>query len=81
MIDLPHAEGQVSTVKIVIEINTRAYEWLKWLTKGHRGGVKYYANLVLLRHLEQLPGVDLSQSPFSEPIGGSDEPEDSSEGC
>jgi len=77
----------MSKVRICIELNYRAYEWIKHLSdkESYTGIVKYISGL-LLRHLEQTPGVDLSQSPFTQQGGsdgkdsGSDSTSDSGQG-
>lgn len=63
----------MSKVRICIELNYRAYEWIKYLSdKESYTGIAKYISGLLLRHLEHTPGVDLSQSPFTSIQGGSD---------
>lgn len=52
-----------------VVINTRAALWLHFLAKQKGEHTSKYANQVLLKHLEHTSGVDLSQSPYSEPKG------------
>lgn len=57
----------MSKVVVHLSVNTRAYNWIKHLTyKEKVSSVRVYMEQVLLRHLEQHPEVDLSQSPFSQ---------------
>lgn len=66
----------MAQTRISFNINVRAMIWLDW--KAKRSGMKLpnYIATVLLRHLEQLPEVDLSQSPYSEPKGVSNGKQD-----
>jgi hypothetical protein len=55
--------------RISFNINVRAKIWLEFLGYQQKLILPKYIEHVLLRHLEQLPEVDLSQSPYSEPKG------------
>jgi len=50
--------------------------WLIHLAKKNHQTTHAYIQQVLLRHLYTTPGIDLSQSPSSEPKGVSNEQED-----
>jgi hypothetical protein len=67
----------MALIQIHALINARAAIWLHYLAEQKRLTMKSYLNQVLLKHLEQTPGVDLSQSPYSEPKGVSN----GKEGC
>lgn len=62
----------MSKVRVYIEIPSRAFEWIRYIS-----GADAYTSLskfiveLLLRQLEHTPGVDLSQSPYSKPKGAS----------
>lgn len=55
-----------------VPVNTRAALWLHFLARQKGQITAKYVNQVLLKHLNETPGVDLSQSPYSEPKGVSD---------
>lgn len=70
----------MSKVRWNIEINTRAFERVITLTRKHvkkkditNKDVTEFIEQLLLRQLQQTPGVDLSQSPYSQPQGVSNE--------
>lgn len=58
---------------LLISLPIRACWWLAYLAKRDGMSARAYASAVLLRHLEQHPGVDLGRSPNSEPKGGAHE--------
>jgi len=64
----------MSKVQWTVFINKRAFEWIIRLKQktGSRS-IQSMIEILLLRQLEHTPGVDLSQSPYSEPKGVSDE--------
>lgn len=57
----------MSKVRLSIELNTRAFIWIKHnLTKGEKYvDVKQFVECVVYQYLESQPGVDLSRSPFT----------------
>lgn len=59
----------MALIQMHVQINARAAIWLHYLAEQKRMRLKPYLNQVLLKHLEHTPGVDLSQSPYSEPKG------------
>ena len=66
----------MSNIRWSIEVNTRAFQWIVTLAGKYyvrqnvtNGDVTEFINILLLRQLTQTPGVDLSQSPYSEPKG------------
>lgn len=61
----------MSKIPTVITLNTRALLWIQYLASEHRQSSQVYIEQVLLRHLETIPEVDLSQSPYSQPKGAS----------
>lgn len=70
----------MSKIRWSIQVNLRAFEWMITLARRHfkkqeitNGELTEYIELLLLRQLEQLPEVDLSQSPYSQPKGVSNE--------
>lgn len=66
----------MATMRMSFTINTRAGIWLHYLGEESGIGASDYIEQVLLKHLQQTPGVDLSQSPYSEPKGVSNGKED-----
>lgn len=62
--------------RISFNINVRAKIWLEFLGYQQKMILPKYIEQVLLRHLEQTPGVDLSQSPYSQPKGVSNGKQD-----
>lgn len=59
----------MSKVPIRIHLNTRALIWIHFLAQKSKVSSLKYIEMVLLRHLEQTPEIDLSRSPYSEPKG------------
>ncbi len=59
----------MAQTRISFNINVRAMIWLDWQAKRNGMKLPNYIAMVLLRHLEQLPEIDLSRSPYSEPKG------------
>lgn len=59
----------MALIQIHVQINARAALWLHFLAQQKKQTVAKYTNQVLLKHLEHTPGIDLSQSPYSEPKG------------
>ncbi len=59
----------MSKVLILVTVNTKAYLWAQSIALKNKTTTAKYVEKVLLRHLAQSPGVDLSQSPYSEPKG------------
>jgi hypothetical protein len=53
-------------------VNARVAIWIHYLSFQQGQSTSQYIQNVLLRHLQQSPGVDLSRSPYSEPKGVSD---------
>ena len=62
----------MAVIRIPLLLNVRAVLWYKELARRKDISTVQLMNQVLLKHLEQTPGVDLSQSPYSEPKGVSD---------
>lgn len=62
--DLRMARTPITTI-----LNVRAAVWIHYLALKENISPSKYMEQVLLRHLEQLPEVDLSQSPYSKPKG------------
>lgn len=62
----------MAVVKIHLILNVRAAVWVEFLARKQNMSSYAYITDVLLKHLENKPGVDLSQSPYSEPKGVSD---------
>jgi len=63
----------MAKIRTAFCLNARAMIWLHFLAnQTHHKSTMSYVEAVLLRHLEQTPGVDLSRSPYSEPKGVSD---------
>ena len=62
----------MAVIRVPVVLNVRAALWLRYVSAKKKMKVQDYAGGVLLKHLYQTPGVDLSQSPFSEPKGVSD---------
>jgi hypothetical protein len=69
----------VSTGKILVELPARACWWIKFLAEEAGVTARHYLQVVVLRHLAETPGVDLSRSPESLK-GGSDGCKESSTG-
>ena len=67
----------MAVMKVVLHINVRAVLWYQVLSRRKRISISQLMNEVLLKHLHQTPGIDLSQSPSSEPKGVSDGQKDS----
>lgn len=70
----------MSKVRWSVQVNLRAFEWMITLARRHfkkqeitNGELTEYIELLLLRQLQQTPEVDLSQSPYSQPKGVSNE--------
>lgn len=61
----------MARIPITCLLNARAAIWLHYLALQENQSTSEYMNQVLLRHLQQTQGVDLSQSPHSEPKGES----------
>lgn len=59
----------MAKVGFTIYLPTRAAIWLHYISDSRRQRTYTYIETVLLRHLEQLPEVDLSRSPYSQPKG------------
>ena len=59
----------MALIQIHVQINARAALWLHFLARQKKQTASKYTNQVLLKHLHEQPGVDLSQSPYSEPKG------------
>lgn len=66
----------MARIPITCFLNARAAIWLHYLALQENQSTSEYMNQVLLRHLEQLPEVDLSQSPYSQPKGVSNGKQD-----
>lgn len=62
----------MAVIKIPLFINVRAVLWYRYLAEKKKVSTVTLMNQVLLKHLNNTPGVDLSQSPSSEPKGVSD---------
>lgn len=70
----------MSKIRWSVQVNLRAFEWMITLARRHfkkqeitNGELTEYIELLLLRQLQQTPEVDLSQSPYSQPKGVSNE--------
>ena len=70
----------MSKIRWSVQVNLRAFEWMITLARRHfkkqeitNGELTEYMELLLLRQLQQTPEVDLSQSPYSQPKGVSNE--------
>ena len=59
----------MAKAKCTVVLNVRAALWLYELAKRDKQSTTTYIETVLLRHLAQHPGVDLSSSPLTD--GGS----------
>lgn len=59
----------MALVQMHVLVNARAAIWLHFLAQQKKQSVAKYTNQVLLKHLNETPGVDLSQSPYSKPKG------------
>lgn len=71
----------MAQMRFFFNINCRAGLWLEFLARQSTVSTITYINQVLLKHLHEQPGVDLSQSPYSEPKGVSNGEEERGEGC
>lgn len=59
----------MAVVKLTLTMNVRGALWFHKLAKDAGLSTTAYMNQVLLKHLNQTPGIDLSQSPYSQPKG------------
>jgi len=59
----------VAKIPITCILNARAAIWIHYLALEENKSPSEYMSQVLLRHLANKPGVDLSQSPYSQPKG------------
>ena len=53
----------MAVLTVTIQLPVRAALWLHKVCLENRCGIRGYLEVVVLRHLEALPGVDLSRSP------------------
>lgn len=61
--------NDVAKIPITCILNARAAIWIHHLALEENKSPSNYMGQVLLRHLANKPGVDLSQSPYSKPKG------------
>ena len=59
----------MAKISISCLVNARVAIWIHYLALQENVPPSKYMEQVLLRHLETLPEVDLSQSPYSQPKG------------
>ena len=59
----------MAKITLTCSMNVRVAVWIHYLAFQKKESTSKYIETVLLRHLNQLPGADLSRSPYSEPKG------------